>query len=353
MKIALRNTVGMLIGGVILVTSLSGCAGFEGLGNQILYPELRVDMTCDPGLFAVDAIRDTAEVTEGTRLVLSASVDLEQLLRRIASVPGSDEVYLRLDYGDIAKWDPQSGDVTLLASHEDGRNNWRSYRGYRLYALRGTPEIIDVNTVWNTSEWTQRTLEPPIETLHPSENIGITTSGSIVDLTKSKPCGTIRVPTATSATAFNRSGNMLAVTKGDGEFTVSRLYIWDLLNDVLLANIKFENGWATAIDFGEVNLAVANGSEILLFDASRFDALRSITVPSNRSVSALALSEHESVVFVGTINGLLFMYSSETGQLLQTEDVHNGASIVTITQDDFGHVITASGNGIVNVWSLE
>ncbi len=151
---------------------------------------------------------------------------------------------------------------------------------------------------------------------------------------------------------FSPDGSLIAAGDAYGKVTA-----WDVATGDVKATVQVPDGpngpinvWSVAFSPDGKMLASTGDNEVVLWDTSNGDKLRSLDMGSD--VYAIAWSTDSRYVFAGADNAHLYKWEADTGQ--QVFDYHSPDSVLKLAVSPDGKSIAAGlGNGEIKIWDIE
>lgn len=151
--------------------------------------------------------------------------------------------------------------------------------------------------------------------------------------------------------AWAPDGQTLATGGSDG-----RVKVWGAQSGFCTGSFTEHTGAVTSVAFtkhGQVLLSASSDGTVRAFDLVRMRSFRTFAAPTPVQFSALAVDGSGEIVVAGTLDTFaVYVWSMQTGQLLEVLESHTGP-ISALSVDPGGHrLASGSWDGSVRLWDI-
>ena len=154
-----------------------------------------------------------------------------------------------------------------------------------------------------------------------------------------------------NALLYSPDGQKLITCADDG-----KIKVWDTRSGFCIVTFTEHTSGVTACQFskkGNVLFTASLDGSIRAWDLIRYRNFRTFTAPSRTSFSCLAIDPSAEVVCAGSLDvESIFIWSVQTGQLLDQLAGHEGPVSSLAFSADGGTLISGSWDNTVRLWSI-
>lgn len=156
---------------------------------------------------------------------------------------------------------------------------------------------------------------------------------------------------ALQALTYSADGSKIITTSEDG-----KVKVWDSKSGFCIVTFTEHTGGVTACEFakrGNVLFTASLDGSIRAWDLIRYRNFRTFTAPSKLSFSCVAVDPSGEVVCAGSIDSFdVYIWSVQTGQLLDQMSGHEGPISSLAFAPDGGVLVSGSWDRTVRIWSV-
>lgn len=154
-----------------------------------------------------------------------------------------------------------------------------------------------------------------------------------------------------NALVYSPDGRKIVTAADDG-----KIKVWDINTGFCIVTFTEHKGGVTACEFtkrGNVLFTASLDGSVRAWDLVRYRNFKTFTAPSRLSFSSLAVDPSGEVVCAGSLDSFdIHIWSVQTGQLLDQLSGHQGPVSSLSFSGDGSHVVSASWDRTVRIWSV-
>ncbi|KAI9753229.1 MAG: hypothetical protein M1815_006294 [Lichina confinis] len=156
---------------------------------------------------------------------------------------------------------------------------------------------------------------------------------------------------AMNALVYSPDGQRVVTAADDG-----KVKVWDISSGFCIATFTEHSSGVTDCAFakkGSVLFTCSLDGSVRAWDLTRYRNFKTFTAPSRLSFSCLAVDQSGEVVCAGSLDSFeIFIWSVQTGQLLDQLSGHEGPVSSLAFGSDGGTLISGSWDRTVRLWSI-
>jgi periodic tryptophan protein 2 len=154
-----------------------------------------------------------------------------------------------------------------------------------------------------------------------------------------------------NALVYSSDGQKIVTTADDG-----KIKVWDVNSGFCIVTFTEHSSGVTACEFakkGNVLFTSSLDGSIRAWDLIRYRNFRTFTAPTRLSFSSLAVDPSGEVVCAGSLDSFdIYIWSVQTGQLLDRLAGHEGPISSLAFAPNGGVVVSGSWDHTVRIWSI-
>jgi periodic tryptophan protein 2 len=154
-----------------------------------------------------------------------------------------------------------------------------------------------------------------------------------------------------NALVYSPDGQKIVTTADDG-----KIKVWDVNSGFCIVTFTEHSSGVTACEFakkGNVLFTSSLDGSIRAWDLIRYRNFRTFTAPTRLSFSSLAVDPSGEVVCAGSLDSFdIYIWSVQTGQLLDRLAGHEGPISSLAFAPNGGVVVSGSWDHTVRIWSI-
>jgi periodic tryptophan protein 2 len=154
-----------------------------------------------------------------------------------------------------------------------------------------------------------------------------------------------------NALVYSPDGQRIITTADDG-----KIKVWDVKSGFCIVTFTEHTSGVTACEFakkGNVLFTSSLDGSIRAWDLIRYRNFRTFTAPTRLSFSCLAVDPTGEVVCAGSLDSFdVYIWSVQTGQLLDQLSGHEGPVSTLTFAPNGGVVVSGSWDHTVRIWSI-
>ncbi|CDO93123.1 unnamed protein product [Kluyveromyces dobzhanskii CBS 2104] len=150
---------------------------------------------------------------------------------------------------------------------------------------------------------------------------------------------------------YSPDGSKIVTASHEG-----KIKIWDVASGFCLATFDEHAGGVTAVEFakkGQVLFSTSLDGTVKAWDLIRYRNFRTFTATERIQFNSLAVDPSGEVVCAGSEDSFdIFVWSVQTGQLVDTLSGHEGPISCLSLSNENGVLVSASWDKTIRVWSI-
>ena len=156
---------------------------------------------------------------------------------------------------------------------------------------------------------------------------------------------------STNALIYSPDGHQIITTADDG-----KIKVWDVQSGFCIVTFTEHTAAVTACGFskrGKILFTSSLDGSLRAWDLIRYRNFRTFTSPTRLAFSSIAVDPSGEVVCAGSLDSFdIFIWSVQTGQLLDQLAGHEGPIAALAFAPNGGNVVSGSWDHTVRIWNI-